>query len=134
MNDHFSFLPEGNAAAVHFYSLHRDPRYFTLPNNFLPDRWLTAEERRSIDSVLQPSDNFIHNAAASIPFSFGPSNCVGKKLAWMEMRMSVCELMHRFDMRFPEGWNPAEYEETLCDHFVLSKGELPIILSPRKSS
>jgi hypothetical protein len=46
--------------------------------------------------------------------------------------MVVCLIMQRLEMRFEEGWNPGRYEEDLRDHFVLRKGRLPVVFSPRK--
>jgi cytochrome P450 len=105
-----------------------------MPNSFLPDRFLSAEERSAINSILGPKSDFIHNPAASVPFSYGPANCVGKNLAWMELRMVICQILQRFELRFAKDWNPARYEEELYDHYVLEKGELPVTLTPRKGN
>ena len=72
------------------------------------------------------------NLNAFIPFSTGPSNCVGKNLAWMEMRMLVCLMMQRFEMRFEEGYQPKEWEDNMLDYFINVKGRLPVVLTPRK--
>ncbi|KAH7913197.1 cytochrome P450 [Hygrophoropsis aurantiaca] len=129
------FLPAGTSAFVHFYSLHRDPRNFSpMPDNFLPERWLSVEER----STLMSSDfkcldkvPFVHNTAAFLPFSFGPANCVGKNLAYQEMRMVVCLMMQRLEFRFVDGFEPETWERDLKDYFVTMKGQLPVVLSPR---
>jgi len=40
----------------------------------------------------------------------GPRNCVGKSLAWAEMKLIVAKLVWNFDMEFCEGtkerWEP----------------------------
>ncbi|OBZ68665.1 hypothetical protein A0H81_11383 [Grifola frondosa] len=74
---------------------------------------------------------FVHNAAAFIPFSFGQANCVGKGLALQEMRMLVCLIMQRLEMRFPEGWNPRTYEDGLTDYFVMMGPALPVVVKRR---
>ena len=55
----FSFIPEGTNAFVHTYSLQRDPRYFfPLPDSFLPERWLSQEQRLALEprsSILRKS-------------------------------------------------------------------------------
>ncbi|OBZ71623.1 hypothetical protein A0H81_08343 [Grifola frondosa] len=79
------YLPEWTSAAVHFYSVHRDPRnFYPSTDAFWPDRWLIAAGQKG----QQFPENFVHNAAAFIPFSYGPENCVGKALALQEMRMT----------------------------------------------
>jgi len=129
------FLPEGTNAFVHFYSIHRDPRNFSpLPNAFWPERWLSYEERQSYDLPdAKGIDKLpvIHNTAAFMPFSRGPVNCVGKVLAYQEMRMVICLMMQRLEFRFADGYEPKTWEDDLCDFFVATKGSLPVTLSPR---
>ncbi|KAG6872248.1 hypothetical protein C0995_011597 [Termitomyces sp. Mi166 len=129
------YVPEGTSTFVSFFSLHRDPRYFSpLPNTFLPERWLSAEQQSLLEpGIFKDPSLTITNQAAFIPFSVGPSNCVGKNLAWMEMRMLVCLLMHRYEMKFEEGYDVDRWDEDMCDYFVMMKGRLPVVLAPRKS-
>ncbi|KAH0833285.1 cytochrome P450 [Lanmaoa asiatica] len=132
------FVPEGTSAFVHFYSLHRDPRYFSpMPDTFWPERWLSGDERRALgysDSNDPDKAPFMHNPAAFIPFSFGPANCVGKNLAYQEMRTVVCMMMQRLDFRFAGGYDPESWDRDLKDYFVATKGKLPVVLSPRALS
>ncbi|KAI0772161.1 cytochrome P450 [Irpex lacteus] len=119
------YIPEGNQARIHFWSVHRDPRNFSYPESFYPDRWLIAEG-------LQPSsEKLVHNPNAYVPFSFGPANCVGKNLALQEMRTLICHTMQKLSMRFEEGWNPLEWERNLEDRMVYKTGRLPIVLVRR---
>ncbi|KAG6808992.1 hypothetical protein H0H92_002067, partial [Tricholoma furcatifolium] len=129
------YVPAGTSTFVPFYSLHRDERYFSpLPEAFLPERWLPAEERLRLEPAIFKTTDVGENLeqGAFIPFSTGPSNCVGKNLAWMEMRMLVCLLLQRYEMRFEQGYDPNRWEEEMCDYFVMMKGKLPVVLTPRK--
>jgi hypothetical protein len=129
-----SFLPEGTNAFVHTYSLHRDPRNFSpSPDTFWPERWLKPEERAALPSGL---DKFpiVHNTKAFVPFSFGPMHCVGKQLAYQELRMVICAMMHRLNFCFAPGYDPESWERDLKDYFVAMKGSLQVILSPRNLS
>ncbi|KAG6907279.1 hypothetical protein DXG01_009584 [Tephrocybe rancida] len=128
------YVPGGTSTFVPFYCLHRDARYFSpSPNAFIPERWLSPEQQTLLEPGIfkDPSANTL-NPAAFIPFSFGPSNCVGKNLAWMEMRMLVCLLVQRYEMRFEEGYDATRWEEDMSDYFVMMKGRLPVVLTPRK--
>lgn len=99
----------------------RDPRYFSpRPDDFIPERWLGDTK-----------DDFVTNLDAFIPFSFGPANCAGKNLAWVEMRMAVALLMQRFQMHFAKGFDPQTWEDTLEDCLVLKRGRLPVIVTLR---
>ncbi|KAF8442381.1 cytochrome P450 [Boletus edulis BED1] len=132
------FVPEGTNAFVHIYSLHRDPRYFSpMPNTFWPERWLSEDDRKALgypDSNGTDKAPFTHNLAAFIPFSFGPANCVGKNLAYQEMRTVVCMMMQRLDFEFADGYDPECWDRDLKDYFVATKGKLPVVLSPRASN
>ncbi|TFY79311.1 hypothetical protein EWM64_g4697 [Hericium alpestre] len=106
-------VPEGTQVFVHTWTVHRDPRNFPHPTSYIPERWLSAE----------------NNTAAFIPFSHGPSNCVGKNLALMEMRMVVCALLQRFELLPAEGFE--RWEDSLEDYFVFKKSPLPVRFIPR---
>ncbi|KAL1694972.1 cytochrome P450 [Schizophyllum commune] len=120
-----SYVPPGTQTFVPQYTLFRDWRNFSpLPDSFVPERWLSEEDRS-----LEP---FNLNRAAFIPFSHGPANCVGKQLAYMEMRMLLCATLRRFDLRFADGWDPKEWEDGLQGFFVMVKGKMPVVVSERR--
>ncbi|KAJ7638131.1 cytochrome P450 [Mycena rosella] len=129
------FVPEGTSAVVHTYSLHRQAENFSpFPDTFLPERWLAAKEQIALEpKIFGGKHEVIHNTAAFIPFSVGPSNCVGRNLAYQEMRMVVCTLMSKFDMRFEEGFDIDSWEENMLDYFVVQRGRLPVVLTARAS-
>lgn len=135
-----SMIPEGTAVFSHFYSLHRDPRYFSpLPDTFWPDRWLSEVELASaFPSPLTEPTKTLNNVrvvldrTAFTPFSFGPSNCVGKNLAIQEIRMVVCLMLQSFDMRLAEGYDAQRWEMDLEDRLITHVGELPVVLTARK--
>ncbi|KAG1781607.1 cytochrome P450 [Suillus placidus] len=129
------FLPEGTNAFVHTYSLHRDPRNFSpSPDTFWPERWLKPEERAALPSFDPKGLDklpIVHDTKAFVPFSFGPMHCVGKHLAYQELRMVVCATMHRLNFSFAPGYDPESWERDLKDYFVATKGNLQVVLSPR---
>ncbi|KAJ7183193.1 cytochrome P450 [Mycena filopes] len=128
------FVPEGTSAVVHTFSLHHDPRYFSpFPDAFIPERWLPSEEQIALEPSIFTENEFIHNTAAFIPFSVGPSNCVGRNLAYQEMRMVVCTLISKFEMRFERGYDVNSWEEDMLDYFVVQRGRLPVIITVRPS-
>jgi cytochrome P450 len=129
----FSYLPESNSAFIHTYSLQRDPRYFSPhPESFIPERWLPQDQRETLEPKIFNSEKFIHNTGAFIPFSIGPANCVGKNLAWMELRMVITLMASRFDLAFEPGYDPLRWYDDICDYFITVKGELPARLSVRR--
>ncbi|TFK37559.1 high nitrogen upregulated cytochrome P450 monooxygenase 2 [Crucibulum laeve] len=109
------FITEGTAVQVPPYTIHRDSRYFSPnPEKFWPERWISKDR----DIIL--------DKGAFIPFSAGPADCAGKRLAIVEMRYVVAMLVKNFDMAFDDGYDPAQWEKDLVDRFVFSKGKLPV--------
>ncbi|KAF8150653.1 cytochrome P450 [Crassisporium funariophilum] len=129
------YIPEGTNAIIPTYSLHRDPRCFApFADMFLPERWLPEDQRLELEPKIFNSQNeFILNTNAFVPFSLGAANCAGRNLAWMEMRMVVCLMVHRLDMKFDASYNRERWFTDMLDYFVTMKGDLPTILSPRKA-
>ncbi|KAI3597833.1 cytochrome p450, partial [Moniliophthora roreri] len=100
------FLKEGTAVQVPPYVLHRDPRYFSPdPQKFWPERWIRAGEDPKI--VLE--------LGAFVPFSSGPANCAGKRLALLELRVVLALLISRFELSFATGWDVRNWEKNLRD-------------------
>lgn len=116
------FIPEGMAVNIPAYTLHRDPKYFfPHPDKFWPERWLADQ-----------SDHGILERSAFIPFSFGPANCVGKAFAMSEMRLVIALLVTKFDMAFPQGYDPARWDNELEDRLLFTRGDLPVVLTVRE--
>jgi len=128
------FTPEHTAVLVPHYTIHRDPRNFSpLPDSFVPERWLPREDQLRLEpGLFKNEDEVMLRSDCFIPFSVGPFNCVGKNLAYMEMRMLVCLVMQRFEIKLVEGYRVEKWDEDICDYFVMSKGELPVVLTPRR--
>ncbi len=139
------------------YTVHRDPRSFSpYPDAFWPERWLLADaDRRSelkspnfgSPTTIQPAlstaplfttavekKDYRHNSSAFVPFSIGPANCAGKNLALMEMRMVICGLIQRFEIRFADGWDCNEWDQSLRDIMVARIGELPLSFARRQGA
>ncbi|KAJ7816265.1 cytochrome P450 [Mycena leptocephala] len=115
------FIPEGTQVYVPPYSLHLDARYFSpSPEKFMPERW--------IDPLLAP------NVHAFIPFSYGPSNCVGRNLARQEIGMVTCLLLSKLEIRFAPGFDAAAWPGQLHDHFVTTKGALMVSVKSKPPS
>ncbi|KAK3344487.1 cytochrome P450 [Lasiosphaeria hispida] len=90
------FVPAGMTVAVSPWSATHSRLNFHEPDMFLPERWLGDDERFSKDHLN-----------ASLPFGTGPRVCIGKNLAYMEMRLIAAHLLWNFDMELDQG----EFEE-----------------------
>lgn len=119
-----SYIPEGTNAKVHTWSMHRDPRYWSQPDTFWPERWAIAE------GLLPVPEGFVHNPNAFIPFSFGPANCVGKNLAMLNMRTVMCLTMQNLEISIPPEMSKDEWLRAV-DENTSGKVALPVTVRPR---
>ena len=80
------YLPEGTGVCVSSLPLGRSEKYFKDANSFIPERWLDdprfADDKKGIVQ----------------PFSVGPRNCLGKNLAYAEMRLILAKMIWSFDL------------------------------------
>ncbi|PVI01258.1 cytochrome P450 [Periconia macrospinosa] len=90
------FVPEKTCVFVSHRAAYRSKLNFTRPDFFEPERWLP-------NSVGYENDR----KEVFQPFSFGPRNCIGRNLAYHEMRLIMASILWHFDMELcPEsdGW------------------------------
>ncbi|KAI9591714.1 cytochrome P450 [Syncephalis fuscata] len=81
------FVPGGTTVMVSTIAMHMNEQIFPDPHKFYPDRWLNASpEQLAIMKI-----NFA-------PFSVGPRACIGRNLAWMELRLTLVELLRHFTL------------------------------------
>jgi len=81
-------LPGGVTVNVHALTLSKSPKLWYDPEAFRPERWLnnkSPEFEMDRQNVVQP-------------FGVGPRSCIGKLLAWAEMRLILARLIWRFDL------------------------------------
>ncbi|XP_012269785.2 cytochrome P450 4C1-like [Athalia rosae] len=76
-------LPEGCSVAIFAYQTHRDPRYWSNPDKFDPDRFLAE------NSVGR-------HPYAYIPFSGGLRGCIGQKYAMMCVKTIMANIVRRY--------------------------------------
>ncbi|KAH8813449.1 cytochrome P450 [Flagelloscypha sp. PMI_526] len=127
------FVPDGTTVFMPTFLLGRDPRYFyPEPTSFWPERWLTAERNANPE--------IIHNTLAFVPFSAGATLCLGKQLAYRELRLATANLIRNFNMKLvlkegttrPPGIDEMLFEKT-CDWgtCITEKGLLTVTLESR---
>ncbi|KAI2794707.1 Cytochrome monooxygenase lcsI [Penicillium oxalicum] len=96
------FIPEDTVVTGQFYSSFHAESHFTEPDSFIPERW------------LEPRDPRFENDTRAVfhPFSLGPRNCLGKNLAYAEMRLITAKMLWSFDMTLQEGAGSWPVQET----------------------
>uniref|UniRef100_A0AAT9UU34 Cytochrome P450 4NT1v1 n=1 Tax=Maconellicoccus hirsutus TaxID=177089 RepID=A0AAT9UU34_MACHI len=79
-------IPPGTSVLVNVYSLHRDPKNFSNPNAFIPERFSSGE--------LADKNPFSY-----VPFSAGPRNCIGQKLAMQTIKIILCNILKHYKVK-----------------------------------
>ncbi|KAF2122225.1 cytochrome P450 [Lophiotrema nucula] len=90
------WVPGGVTVSVGAWASSHNPLQFRAPDAFIPERWLDPRYDSDVKKAMQP-------------FSLGPRNCIGKNLAYMEMRIVIARLLWNFDIISTDGaplWNP----------------------------
>ncbi|KAI4730065.1 putative P450 monooxygenase, partial [Aureobasidium sp. EXF-10728] len=101
------FSGKGNASiSVSQYVANRSDLNFTDPTLFVPERWLAS-----------PPEKYANDNLAIVqPFSFGPRNCLGKNLAYAELRLVFAKMLFNFDIELDPrsvGWEKRLEHHTL---------------------
>lgn len=77
-------IREDTLVGVSFYALHRHPKYWDRPNDFLPERFL-GENRKNTQG-------------AYYPFGAGPRLCIGLGFAIYEMTLAIAYLVKHYHL------------------------------------
>jgi cytochrome P450 len=104
-------IPANTVISTHCYSMHRDPRSFYEPDEFIPDRW------------IQDLDSTPHNPKAFSPFGYGVTSCIGKNLAFMEMRIVLAQFLRNFDFSI-DPQDAERFRASIRDQFVAGSGSM----------
>ncbi|NP_001123893.1 cytochrome P450 CYP9AF1 precursor [Tribolium castaneum] len=78
-------IRKGMSVVIPIMAIHRDPDYYPNPNRFDPERF--SDENR--DKVVP---------GTYLPFGAGPRNCLGARLALLEMKTVFGYLLAKFDI------------------------------------
>ncbi|CAI6337189.1 unnamed protein product [Periconia digitata] len=91
------YIPEGNHVSVGMYCMNYHKDYFPEPFKFRPERWIATD--RDNESEGSSPDSVALAESAFYPFSFGSRGCVGKNLAWLEMRLVLAKSLYTYEFR-----------------------------------
>ncbi|MFS4418392.1 cytochrome P450 [Maribacter sp. 2307ULW6-5] len=80
-------IPKGTMLLLAIYELHRDPRFWETPEDFVPERFDPSNKKDFSDYYF--------------PFGAGPRMCVGNNFAMQEMILTVAEILRKFRLQPP---------------------------------
>lgn len=75
-------IKKGTLIGVSFYELHRNPKYWENPEEFIPERFLGEQKKQSMQYFY--------------PFGAGPRMCIGAGFAIYEMCLTISYLVKNF--------------------------------------
>ncbi|KAI0188626.1 isotrichodermin C-15 hydroxylase [Xylaria flabelliformis] len=80
-------VPPQTSITVNLWAAYRDPTNFHRALEFIPERWMKDT----------PPEFLNDDKTVFKPFSVGPRDCIGKNLAWAQMRLILAHLVWNFD-------------------------------------
>lgn len=92
-----TYIPGTTRVSVQQFATYHSERNFFLPEEFHPERWLPTSSP-DYDTRFEKDEK-----GALQPFSIGGRNCLGKNLAYHEMKLVLAALLVNFDMQLGEG-------------------------------
>ncbi|EDV36352.1 uncharacterized protein Dana_GF12005 [Drosophila ananassae] len=108
---------KGDKLQIPIFSIHHDPENFSDPESFDPERF--NEERRS---EIKP--------CTFLPFGLGPRNCIGNRMALMEIKSIVYKLLLNFELLAAEKTS-SDLLEDIKGHGLKPKDGFWLKLKPR---
>lgn len=82
------FLPAGISVSIPIYAASNSAANWTRPGEFLPERWLGEDPEFDDDK-----------RDASQPFQVGPRACIGRNLAYAEIKLIIARLVWQYDIQ-----------------------------------
>ncbi|KAK9041047.1 hypothetical protein V6N11_016171 [Hibiscus sabdariffa] len=114
-------VPKGTRLFVNAWKLHRDPRIWSNPEEFEPERFLT--NHGNVDVLGQNLE--------LVPFGSGRRSCPGTSWALQAIRLTIARLLQGFDLKTPLN-APVDMSEDQGASATMSKATpLELVLTPR---
>ena len=88
-------IPAGATVLVPIRDVHRDPKVYTDPDKFNPDRF-SKENKANRDPM------------SFMPFGWGPRLCIGMRLAYLELKIGLVQIIRRVSLELNDTTVPRE--------------------------
>jgi cytochrome P450 len=109
-------IPRGATIFISPYAMHRNPKLWTDPEKFQPERFLDESGRRITPDMY-------------LPFGVGPRTCIGNSLTEVIMRITIALIMQRFKFEPVPGHSVRIKAASSLSPY----GGLPLVLRKRGS-
>lgn len=78
-------IKKNTLIGVSFYELHRNPKYWNNPDEFIPERFLGEQKKESMQYFY--------------PFGAGPRMCIGTGFAIYEMCLTISQIVKKYTIK-----------------------------------
>nr|WP_199001770.1 cytochrome P450 [Flavobacterium sp. ASV13] len=79
------YIKKETLIGVSFYELHRNPKYWQNPDEFIPERFLGEQKKQSMQYFY--------------PFGAGPRMCIGSGFAIYEMCLTIAHILKKYTIK-----------------------------------
>lgn len=110
-------IPKGYGILLPQIVVHRDPRWWSEPMAYRPERWLNGETEDL-------------PRMAYFPFGGGPRVCIGNHFAKMEATLVLASLIRRYQVTVDDEWHP----ELMPAVTMRSRNGFPLRVARRASA
>ncbi|KAI3972907.1 hypothetical protein MKX01_019565 [Papaver californicum] len=114
-------VPAGTLLLVNTWKIQRDPRVWSDPSEFRPERFLTSPHK-DIDVKGQHFE--------LTPFGSGRRSCPGTSLGLQMVNMTIARLVHGFEFKTPSN-APVDMTEAVGFSNMVKATPLGVVLTPR---
>ncbi|CAL1529342.1 unnamed protein product [Lymnaea stagnalis] len=109
-------IPKGAGVMIPIFAVLKDPKNYPDPEKFDPDRF-SDENKAKRDPM------------AFMAFGFGPRNCIGMRLAYLELKMALAHIIRKVRFELNERTEPKKGEELVVKNQGLLRIDKPIKLA-----
>lgn len=109
-------IPAGTLTLICPIVTHRDPKFFSKPDDFDPHRFAPEMEEK-----ISPFSYF--------PFGMGGHQCIGNSLALMQLKMVLVHVLRHYEISLKD---PTKEVQMVAGVSARPKGDIEIILKARK--
>lgn len=115
-------IPKGATLLVNVWAISRDPKEWSNPLEFKPERFLPGGEKFDVD--IKGTDFEV------IPFGAGRRICAGMSLGLRMVQLLTATLVHAFDWELENGLLPEKLNMDEAYGLTLQR-EKPLLVHPR---
>nr|UNO76255.1 flavonoid 3'-monooxygenase [Glycyrrhiza uralensis] len=115
-------IPKGATIMVNVWAIARDPKEWTNPLEFKPERFLPGGEKADVD--VRGNDFEV------IPFGAGRRICVGMNLGFRMVQLLTATLAHSFNWELENGLNPEKLNMDEAYGLTLQRA-VPLSVHPK---